>query len=1091
MTRNIPSELLPRSKNILLPFVVTEEDREALLTDAFYLHDPLLYGIDRKGSPNVFASKLISRLLDYGCLSQGEHSLARLLLTARFYCGVDKHAEIDDLVSMSNMLCQSATSATKHTVNIPAVARDSVALQTIATPHAQRRPTIFISYCHGDKDFAGQLIDDLSAAGHACWIDTSSIKGGDEWIMTIAEGIINSYALVVIVTFEALQSKWVQKEILWAQQKKKLVIPVILEDVIHETRFFPLVDCQGVKVFDSDYATALTKLLGSLPSSASPDDEIPDTRTEQSAAGTQPAASAINRPRSVPRTLELDYLERLKLEELLNAEKYTPLGGTAQHRAEMRAIFEHKERRPFQLMSLDKARHLRQETTRFDNAVEKILSLRQAVLLGEPGGGKTTTIWKLASDLVETALQAHKAPIPLLIRLGRWTDAEQSLQDFIASQLGEMGAYLDVLLQEKRAALLLDGLNELPASQHASKYPQVQQFIEQHPALLAVVSCRELDYTIDLGFDLINIMPLDPIRIREFAVRYLESEKGEALFWRLSGGDEVRALWEVWQRAGASFDLFWTATDIPRENPNVYGVTSTEQDRVWQEKVRGKHSLMELARNPYMLLMLTSIYAGPGELPENRGELFQLFVETLLKRERIPADEQAPLTEGLTRIAYEMQIRRANDNSGDALTVLPKAEAQKILGERLLYLAGSASILSLGEQVRFTHQLLQEYFAARYMDIEFRAGRLKAVKIWPPNRWWERTNWEEAAILLAGLYSDDCSPVVEWVAEANPEVAAQCVARGGAALAEATRERLRSKWIPRLTDLKHDPKPHARAAIGRALGLNGWDNRKGVGIVRDASGVALPDIDLVEIPGGEFQYGHKDESDNPPQKLTLPTFHISRYPVTFAQFRTFLDDPEGFADPRWFDGLAAKEDERGMGEQAFKFANHPRETVNWYQAMAFCRWLSWRRGGEYDLKKVAKWAVRLPTEFEWEKAARGSEGRIYPYKGDYDASKGNTSDTGIGQTCAVGIFPNGASPYGVMDMSGNVWEWCLSDYNKPAIDVRKENVRTENYRVLRGGSWFVDHFFARAVYRLNLHPAARPDLIGFRVVVVLRPPSLL
>lgn len=165
------------------------------------------------------------------------------------------------------------------------------------------------------------------------------------------------------------------------------------------------------------------------------------------------------------------------------------------------------------------------------------------------------------------------------------------------------------------------------------------------------------------------------------------------------------------------------------------------------------------------------------------------------------------------------------------------------------------------------------------MDIEFRAGRLKAAGIWPPDRWWERTNWEEATILLAGLYSDDCAPIVEWVAEANPEVAARCVTRSGAGFAEATRERLRSQWIPRLTGLKRDAEPKARAAVGRALGLTGLDNRKGVGIVETPIGdgrvVALPDMSWVEIPGGEFKYGDKRESDNPPPKLTLATFHIS------------------------------------------------------------------------------------------------------------------------------------------------------------------------------------------------------------------------
>ena len=950
-------------------------------------------------------------------------------------------------------------------------------LQTITTPREERRPTVFISYCREDKEHVDRLIADLKAAGYDCWIDTSSIKGGEEWAMAIADGIIKSDALVPVVTAKSLCHKWVKREILFAQKIQKPIIPWVLEDVHQQKESFLLTDYQWIMLFDCHPAVAFSRLLEALPS---PDLQMNDSN-----------------PRDSQRRVEMVYLERLGLEELVATERYTPMSGASERKvqpAEMRSIFE--------LLPMSKERQAQQERRRFENAVEEILKIRRAVLLGEAGGGKTTTIWKLAADLVHTALQDAKAPIPLLIRLGRWTDADQTLPEFIAAQLGELGDYLDVLLTEKRAALLLDGLNELPASQRKDKYEQVRLFIQQNPNLLAVVSCRELDYTIDLGFDLINITPLDPIRIKEFAGRYLGENQGESLFWRIAGGDEVQKLWAIWQNAGASFDLFWNAPDIPKENPDVYNKTTGEHDRIWLEKVRGKHSLMELARNPYMLLMLTSVYAEQGTLPENRGGLFELFVQTLLKREGIPSYEQTFLTNGLAKVAYEMQIRRAPEeqttddevddeledaeaDAGNALTVLPRQDVADVLGERLLYLAGSASILSVGEQVRFTHQLLQEYFAAKFMDGEIRVGRLKAADIWRPESWWERTNWEEAAVLLAGLYSDDCSSVVEWVAEANPEVAAQCVVRSGAGLAEAIRERLRAKWIPRLTDLKRDPEPLARAAVGRALAITGWDNRKGVGVVD-----GLPDIDWIRIPEGEFQYGDENEEDNTPQKHWLPEFHISRYPITYNQFQTFLDDPEGFNDPGWFKGLKASEEERQMREQSFKFENHPRETVNWYQAMAFCRWLSWRLGGKYDLKKVADWKVRLPTEFEWEKAARGTDGRLYPYGNRFDAAKGNTyeAESRIGQTSAVGIFPNGASPYGVEEMSGNVWEWCLSDYYKPQIEARKENLRKADWRVLRGGSWFFFLDFARAVFRNCYLPADHNDLIGFRVVLC-RPPS--
>ncbi|RMG71792.1 MAG: TIR domain-containing protein [Chloroflexi bacterium] len=1090
----IPPDILPRARKIIQPMVGTEDERDALLTEAFYVYDPLLYSIERGGAPKVFAVLCIRKLLDYGCLPNGEHALARLLTTARYDCGVDKHPEIDALNGILNALCNESKVTPKP--EVASAMPITSALQTIATPRNERTPTVFISYSHTDTDFAQQLIRDLNAAGHACWIDTSEIKGGDEWIMTIADGIINSYAFVPIVTLKALQSRWVQDEILWAKNKKKLIIPVILENVLDETRFFPLVSYQGVTLFDSDYATALSRLLSYLPAPRLPDVEISPDEVDEIDNET-PKPVTISQPRTVPRKLELAYLERLQLEELLNTEKYTAMGGTSEVRrkAEMRAVFE--------LLPMGREREQQpRETRRFENAVDEIQVIRRCVLLGEPGGGKTTTIWKLAADLVERALTDRTAPIPLLVRLGKWTDADQSLPDFIASQLGDLGAYLEPLLSEKRAALLLDGLNEIPASQHKAKYQKVRQFVEANTDLLVVVSCRELDYTIDLGFDKINITPLDPIRIREFVRRYLGEAKGDDLFWKLAG--ERAADWhrrfmdEIGNKLEQPERVFWTAAQLPEgitwdywhNNDNTYW-------HKWLNEREKPSGLMVLARNPYMLLMLTSVYAVEGKLPDNRGQLFAKFVETLLEREGVPDDEHTPLTDGLAKVAYEMQIRRAEADSdgSNALTVLPRAEVESILGERLLYLARSASILSVGDQVRFTHQLLQEYFAAKYMDIEIRAGRLQASDIWKPESWWERTNWEEAAILLAGLYSDDPTPVVLWLMDAQPEIAAQCITRSGVTPPpDQTLLKLRAVWIPRLTDLEGDPDPRARAAVGRALGQlvlssgEPLDNRRGVSvIVRD--GVRLPDIDWVTIPAGVFIYGDDNKDDYPHlarpadrQQITLPAFQISRYPVTYAQFQCFVEAAD-YNDDRWWEGIPGEEEvfgtvykTRELSQQRFPFWNHPREMVTWYQAVAFCRWLSDKVGYE----------ITLPTEQQWERAARGTDGRKYPYEGEFDAAKGNTEETGIGQTSAVGIFPNGASLDGVLDMSGNVWEWCANKSKEPDMtDVDDSGA----LRVLRGGSWNTYPYDARAAFRNNLIPNSRISFSGFRLCCV-RAPSL-
>lgn len=158
-------------------------------------------------------------------------------------------------------------------------------------------------------------------------------------------------------------------------------------------------------------------------------------------------------------------------------------------------------------------------------------------------------------------------------------------------------------------------------------------------------------------------------------------------------------------------------------------------------------------------------------------------------------------------------------------------------------------------------------------------------------------------------------------------------------------------------------------------------------------------------------------------------YRLAKYPVTNAQFACFVSAADGYGNAgRWFEGLAADASDREIVVSDETYLNHPCVEVNWYQAMAFCRWLSWRMGGVYSLNRVLEWPVRLPTEMEWEIACRGSASQAYPYGDTYEPSKGNTHETGIGRTSAVGIFPEGISPYGVLDMSGNVWEWCLTSW---------------------------------------------------------------
>jgi formylglycine-generating enzyme required for sulfatase activity len=200
--------------------------------------------------------------------------------------------------------------------------------------------------------------------------------------------------------------------------------------------------------------------------------------------------------------------------------------------------------------------------------------------------------------------------------------------------------------------------------------------------------------------------------------------------------------------------------------------------------------------------------------------------------------------------------------------------------------------------------------------------------------------------------------------------------------------------------------------------------------------------------------------------------------VTNAQYQAFIDD-RGYEDDRWWVGLP-KHIEKPW-DPAWSEPNRPRERVTWYEAVAYTRWLSARLGLE----------ITLPTEFQWEKAARGEDGREYPWGDGYRAGHANVNEGNIegshylGQTTAVGLYPQGASPYGVLDLSGNVWEWCLNKLGSP----EETDLAGQDARVLRGGSWVNGPDGARADDRGRYGPGFRDYGMGFRVLCVSPMPT--
>jgi len=196
-------------------------------------------------------------------------------------------------------------------------------------------------------------------------------------------------------------------------------------------------------------------------------------------------------------------------------------------------------------------------------------------------------------------------------------------------------------------------------------------------------------------------------------------------------------------------------------------------------------------------------------------------------------------------------------------------------------------------------------------------------------------------------------------------------------------------------------------------------------------------IQMVTIPAGEFLYS--DEK----QKVYLPEYRLARTPVTNAQYKPFVDAAGHGVPYHWKKGRIPSGKE-----------NHPAVWVSWGDAQAFCEWAG----------------CRLPTEQEWEKGARGTDGREYPWGNKWQTGRCNSHEAGMHDTTPVDRYPNGASPYELRDMAGNVWECCDSWW-----DARHAA------RVVRGGSRYDSRRLVRCAYRDRYFPLNRDRDVGFRV----------
>ncbi|MEW5870970.1 MAG: SUMF1/EgtB/PvdO family nonheme iron enzyme [Chloroflexota bacterium] len=217
---------------------------------------------------------------------------------------------------------------------------------------------------------------------------------------------------------------------------------------------------------------------------------------------------------------------------------------------------------------------------------------------------------------------------------------------------------------------------------------------------------------------------------------------------------------------------------------------------------------------------------------------------------------------------------------------------------------------------------------------------------------------------------------------------------------------------------------------------------------------------------------------------SVAAFAIAKCPLTNAQYQRFLDDPDGFANPDWwrFSAEAARwrQDRPNPRPTAFGGANLPRTRVSWFDSMAFCAWLSAALKRAYPTSG----RVRLPTEQGWQRAALGDSGWRYPWGNEFEDKRGNFARQ-VGRPTPVGSYPGGASPYGALDLVGNVWEWCLTGWGQETVDVHGYT-----YRVIKGGAWNVGNpDYLRPADRGAHPPRGRLNDCGFRCAFAFAPAS--
>lgn len=753
------------------------------------------------------------------------------------------------------------------------------------------------------------------------------------------------------------------------------------------------------------------------------------------------------------------------------------------------------------------------------NVAAALSAFPKAVFLGPPGSGKTTTLRAIAGALLQGQVHQKSASLddvsfywrdgdlfPFFIELKelvRWEEFPQDESGAVTADLLEQyirkvlfgeseatAAYALERLAHGQGILLLDGLDEMSVPEGADDGLELRR--SQIESLVKSIAMR--------------------FRKTQIVV---SSRPAGYSGWTLPGFEVVRPL---------PLDNMEVA-DLGKTLARIRGNSPTESKEFGDRLVAELQSVPAALRGqPLFVTLLADLLAEArgGPLPTKRGDLLSASVKLLLSYWSTRRVKEGSLVEligctedqlldRLSAIGYRAtSIGLVSDHTESDIPLGIILEELFELGEKLNmvkaleYISQYAGLLvsPSSKQYKFAHGQFREYLAARHISRR-KDNVQRASELYKDNA----IAWIEVVLILADILIAENARERVWTlvdqlirigTPAAAALAAQVYVEQSlheASSFDTIKDRLVGASVLAL-DHAAELDAVGRDQVLKALSLMG-DPRMGVGLMG-----GVPATDWVSLPAGQAvigsdepellaiakgEYSNWDFSREMPRHMaSVQAFAISKYPITRVQFRSFVEDLDGYRNGIWWQGLIAAEEPPTpppTPDEPTK-RNWPQTYVSWVDAVAFCRWLSAKTGKH----------VRLPTEAEWEYAARGGDGWHFPWPSEFALPPANTLERGVGDLIGVGAFAGVPGPWGTngpVDMVGNIWEWCSSavetksgdcfGYPYVEVDGREACAIPHALFATRGGYYGSSKIMARGAFRGRDVSEIRLGRQGFRI----------